>query len=66
MRPKSKVSKKSFLRKIVSLAKLEARGIDLTSSEDALGHRGPDVPLNARIIAVRPEVNVVILSDWFK
>jgi len=59
---KIKTQQEDIFNKDRVLAKLEARGIDLNATEDSYGHRGPEVPLNARIIAVRPEVNVVMLS----
>jgi len=59
---KIKAQQEEILKKDRVLAQLEARGIDLNATEDAYSHRGPDVPLNAKVIAVRPEVNVVLLS----
>lgn len=59
---KTKALQEELTKKDRILAKLEARGVDLEATEDTYGHRGPEVPLNARVIAVRPEVNIVMLS----
>lgn len=41
-------------------SRLEAKGIKI--DEVLAGANGPDVPINAKVLAVRPEVNVVLLS----
>jgi len=42
------------------LARLEAKGIKV--EEVLAGAGGPDVPINAKVLAIRPDVNVVLLS----
>jgi predicted nucleic acid-binding Zn-ribbon protein len=59
---KIKAQLEELTKKDRILARLEARGIDLEATDEAFGPRGPEVPLNAKIIAVRPEVNIVMLS----
>lgn len=59
---KIKAQLEELTKKDRILARLEARGIDLEATDEAFGPRGPEVPLNAKVIAVRPEVNIVMLS----
>ena len=44
-----------------TMARLEASGININESQ---GGAGPDTPIHAKVLAVRPDVNVVLLVRW--